>query len=98
MTAASATIRQQIVAQITGRAMNARELSGQVGIREKEVADHLSHIARTLAAHGKRLKIHPSYCQTCGYVFRHRRRFQRPGRCPQCKNSHLASPRFEVSA
>ena len=96
MTAETATIRQQIAALLTGRALNAREISGQVGISEKEVDGHLPHIARTLAAHGQQLRIHPSRCQICDYVFRERKRFQRPGRCPRCKGSHLVSPRFEV--
>ena len=98
MTAEGATIRQQIVVFLTGRALNAREISGLAGISEKEVNGHLPHIARTLAAHGKKLQLHPSRCQACGYVFRYRQRFQRPGRCPHCRGSHLTSPCFEVEA
>jgi predicted Zn-ribbon and HTH transcriptional regulator len=37
--------------------MSARDLSQTIGIREKEVYDHLSHIARSRAAQRKRLLV-----------------------------------------
>jgi len=76
--------------------MSAREISGQVGISEKEVNEHLAHIARSVASQNKRVVITPADCQTCGYVFKDRNRFTRPGRCPQCKKSHVRSPRFRI--
>ena len=76
--------------------MDARELSREVGIREKEVCDHLAHIARTLAGKGQELSIRPARCLSCDFVFKNRRRFTRPGRCPRCKNSHLQSPSFYI--
>jgi predicted Zn-ribbon and HTH transcriptional regulator len=91
------TVRQRIIEILTKEQMDARELSREVSIREKEVYDHLAHIARSLVAIGKKLEIHPAQCLSCGYVFKARRRFTRPGRCPHCKNSHLQSPSFYIS-
>jgi predicted Zn-ribbon and HTH transcriptional regulator len=76
--------------------MDARELSHEVGIREKEVYDHLAHIARSLAVKGYKLGIQPARCLSCGFVFKDRQRFTRPGRCPRCKKSHLQSPGFYI--
>jgi len=76
--------------------MDARQLSREVSIREKEVYDHLAHIARSLAVKGKKLGMEPARCLACGYVFKDRQRLTRPGRCPRCKNSHLQSPVFYV--
>ena len=76
--------------------MDARELSREVGIKEKEVYEHLTHIARSLAAKRSKLTIRPSECLQCGYVFKDRRRFTRPGRCPRCKSSHLQNPLFSI--
>ena len=90
------TIRQKIIALLTLQEMDARQLSGQVGIQEKEVIEHLSHIARSLAIKGKKLTIRPAECLLCGYIFKKRRRFARPGRCPRCKKSHLQSPGFYI--
>jgi predicted Zn-ribbon and HTH transcriptional regulator len=44
------TIRQKIISLLSKEEMSAREISGEVGISEKEVSDHLSHIARSVAS------------------------------------------------
>jgi len=90
------TVRQKIISLLTGMEMSAREISGQVGISEKEVNEHLAHIARSVASQNKRMAMTPADCQTCGYVFENRKRFTRPGRCPRCKKSHVRSPRFRI--
>jgi predicted Zn-ribbon and HTH transcriptional regulator len=90
------TVRQKIVDLISNQKLDAREISREVGIREKEVYEHLVHIAKSLATKGKALLIEPSRCLSCGYVFEDRKRFTRPGRCPSCKQSHLQSPSFSI--
>jgi predicted Zn-ribbon and HTH transcriptional regulator len=91
------TIRQKIIVLLSEAEMSAREISGQIGIAEKEVTEHLAHIARSVSSLGKKIIITPAQCLTCGYEFENRKRFSRPGRCPQCKKSHLQSPRFRIS-
>ena len=56
------TIRRQIIVCLSQRAMNAIDISQQLGIREKEVYAHLRHIARSVEAQGKTLVIRPSDC------------------------------------
>ena len=91
------TIRQQIIELLADAEMDARQLSGEVGIKEKEVYEHLAHIARSLAAKGNKLTIRPSECLKCGYVFKDRKRFTRPGRCPRCRESHLINPSYKIT-
>jgi predicted Zn-ribbon and HTH transcriptional regulator len=91
------TIRQQMIVLLTEKEMSARELSQAIGIREKEVYEHLPHIARSVAVQKQKLIIQPAQCLGCGYVFKDRKRFTRPGRCPQCKQSHLDEPRYLIS-
>jgi len=91
------TIRQKIISLLIEEALSAREISGQVGISEKEVTEHLTHIARSVASQNQRVVMTPADCQSCGYVFEDRKRFTRPGRCPRCKKSHVRSPRFHIS-
>ncbi len=91
------TIRRQIIELLTDGEMDARELSREVGIKEKEVYEHLAHIARSLAAKGSKLAIRPSECLKCGYVFKDRKRFTRPGRGPRCRESHLTSPFYYIT-
>ena len=91
------TVRQKIIELLSEGEMDARELSREVSIREKEVYDHLTHIARSLAVKGKNLNIQPARCLSCDYAFEDRQRFTRPGRCPRCKKSHLQSPSYYIN-
>jgi predicted Zn-ribbon and HTH transcriptional regulator len=91
------TIRQKIILLLSEAELSAREISGQVGISEKEVYEHLSHIARSVSSQDKQVVVTPANCLACGYAFVGRRRFTRPGRCPQCKKSHIQSPTFRIS-
>jgi len=90
------TIRQQLIDILSEMEMNAIELSQDLGIREKEVYEHLPHIALSVASQGKKLVIEPSRCLKCGYIFEGRKRFTRPGRCPQCRETHIQRPTFRV--
>ena len=91
------TIRQEIINLLSKYEMDARELSQELGVREKEVYDHLAHVGRSVKAEKKKLIIHPSRCLQCGFVFEDRKRFTRPSRCPKCRQTHLQSPRYRIS-
>ncbi|MBC8433531.1 MAG: transcriptional regulator, partial [Desulfobacterales bacterium] len=82
------TIRKQMIGLLEKEEMSAREISQAVQIREKEVYEHLAHIGRTVNTKRKKLVITPSQCLECGYVFKNRKRYTRPSRCPHCKNEH----------
>ena len=90
------TIRHQIISLLSEGEMSAIQLSQELKIREKEVYEHLPHIARSVAAQGKKLLIQPSRCLKCGYVFEGRTRFTRPSRCPQCKATYLQRPSYWI--
>ncbi len=90
------TIRRQMIDLLSQEEMTDRDLSQALGIPEKDVYGHLSHIARSLAPLGKKVRITPVRCLVCGYVFRDRKRWSRPGRCPRCKESHLQRPSYSV--
>ncbi len=77
--------------------MGAKEISSAVRIGEKEVYEHLFHIARSIKSQGKKLVINPAECMGCGYVFEKRKRFTRPGRCPICKSEHIKNPMYRIS-
>jgi predicted Zn-ribbon and HTH transcriptional regulator len=91
------TIRRRIIELLAGQEMTARELSQDLGLREKEVYDHLVHLGRTVAAQGRQLVVRPFGCRACGWVFKDRRRFSRPGRCPRCKGSYIEAPAYRIS-
>jgi hypothetical protein len=91
------TVRRAILAVLREEGpLSARDISQAVGIPEKEVAGHLDHLRKTLAAEGERLAVTPPECRKCGFVFAKRERLTRPGRCPVCKGESLDPPLFGV--
>ena len=90
------TIRREMIALLSEAELDAMDLSRDLGIPEKEVYGHLSHIARTVSVRGRRLVIRPASCLKCGYVFEDRKRFTRPGRCPRCRGTRLERPAYSI--
>lgn len=91
-----ATPRARIRDALSAGSASAHELSSLAGVREKEVAEHLEHIERSLRAKGERLEIDPARCLACGYVFAERRKFTTPSVCPRCRSERIAPPRFAI--
>ena len=77
-------------------AVSARDISQALRIREKDVYDHLAHVRRTMAGQGRKLTVQPFACLKCGFVFKERQRFTRPGRCPQCRETYLEEPLYAL--
>jgi hypothetical protein len=92
----SQTIRQAIFTLLNEGERTAREISQAIGIKEREVYEHLPHIALSATAQGRKLVVLPFGCMSCGYMFEQRRRFTRPSRCPRCKRTHLETPIFRL--
>jgi predicted Zn-ribbon and HTH transcriptional regulator len=88
------TVRHRIMTELAQGPFSARDLSGLVGIPEKEVAGHLEHIRQSLHRTGRRLIVQPAECTKCGFVFEKRERLTRPSRCPVCKSESLHAPLF----
>lgn len=91
------TVRHLIMTELEQGPLSARDLSGRVGIPEKEVAGHLGHIRQSLHRTGRRLIVQPAECAKCGFVFDKRERLTRPSRCPVCKGESLHAPLFSLA-
>lgn len=90
------TIRQDIIELLEVGDHTARDLSQALGIPEREVHEHLEHVAKTVEASGRRLVIVPSECLKCGHVFEGRTRTKKPSKCPDCKGTRIRPPAFRV--
>jgi len=75
----------------------AKQISKAVGVSEKEVYSHLSHIEKSLKSEGLRLEVSPAECQKCDFVFEKRGKFSKPGRCPECKQTRIYPPVFRIT-
>lgn len=94
------TVRQKIVEALKGRMLTAKDISRAVGIKEKDVLEHLPHVALSItkAKDGRSVKlvVEPSECLECGFVFRKRERLKTPSRCPVCRSEEITETRFGI--
>jgi hypothetical protein len=79
------------------RQVTARDLSRFLGITEKEVYQHLPHVERSLR-HGVSLITEPARCLDCGFVFKKRKRFTTPGRCPVCRSEAITPAAYGINS
>ena len=89
------TLRQAIKELLTGQPRSSLELSQLLSQSEKEVLDHLPHLARAPGP-GMRFQLIPAVCKNCGFVFKKRDRLTCPSRCPLCQHQSISRPRFAL--
>jgi predicted Zn-ribbon and HTH transcriptional regulator len=92
------TLRNELRDALQTGQQTVRELSQKVGAAERELYEHLEHLARSLPHAGQRLTIEPARCLGCGFEFEERTRFKKPGRCPTCKSTRIAPPRVGIES
>jgi predicted Zn-ribbon and HTH transcriptional regulator len=92
------TVRHIMLSMLEEGPHTARELSGRVGIPEKEVYDHLDHIKKTTSKSQRKLIVTPPECKKCGFVFTKLERLRKPGKCPRCKGESIRGPMFTIES
>ncbi len=90
------TVRKEMMTLLAKDALDARALSGALGLREKEVYPHLAHIKRSLKTRNKELVTTPYYCRLCGFIFKDRKKLHPPGRCPRCRQGSIEPALFSI--
>ncbi|MBI5468457.1 MAG: transcriptional regulator [Deltaproteobacteria bacterium] len=94
------TARQKIMDAVKGMMLTAKDISKVVGLKEKEVLEHLPHVAKTVnsskEALSARFVVQPSECVSCGFVFKKRERLKTPSRCPVCRSEEITEMRFGI--
>ncbi len=91
------TIRHRLLAELHDGPVSALELSGRLGVSEKDIYEHLEHIRVTLHHTERRLAIQPAECVKCGFLFQKRERLKKPGKCPVCRSESIHAPLFSLS-
>ena len=90
------TIRQEIINHLENDPMTVREISQSVGILEKDVYHHLTFIEKSVRHQKKRIHVEPYYCMNCGFQFKNRKTFKKPGKCPGCRDGRIAPAVFLI--
>jgi predicted Zn-ribbon and HTH transcriptional regulator len=89
------TPRQAMKELLVEKPYSSLELSQLLSLSEKEVLEHLPHLARSPGP-GLHFQITPAVCRHCGFVFKKRERLTRPSRCPVCQHESISRPRFAL--
>ncbi len=89
------TTRQDLKEMLLEGPTSSLELSQRLSLPEKEVLEHLEHIARNPGP-GYKFQITPATCKKCGFAFKKRRRLTIPSRCPLCRQESISRPRFAL--
>ena len=91
------TPRQRIIDWITATRLSSYQLAQLLGIPERQVEEHLTHVVKTIVRDKtRRFILDPARCQDCDFVFRDRSRLTSPSRCPHCRSETIAAPRYGI--
>ena len=90
------TIRQDIITLLNETPASVRDISQAVGIREKEVFNHLVNVEKSLKHLKKNLQLAPYKCMNCDFTFTNRKKYTKPGKCPNCKKSRIVPAVFRI--
>ena len=97
MQAHDRTPRQRILDLLVGRMMTSRQLAAVIKVSERQVEEHLVHIAKSVERdRSRQFVIEPSECLDCEFVFKDRSRMTRPSHCPRCHSENTTMPRFGI--
>ena len=92
------TIRQEIIAFLKAGPLTIRDISQSVGVMEKDVFHHLEFIEKTIGTQNKKIQMKPYSCMDCGFEFKNRKRFKKPGKCPICRSGRIAPAIFWIES
>jgi len=91
------TPRQRIIDLITGTRLSSHQLAQMLGIPERQVEEHLTHVVKTVARdRSRRFILDPATCPDCSFVFHERTKLTRPSRCPRCRGESITAPRYGI--
>lgn len=85
------TVRQQLIDCLRKGPVSVGTLSAEIGLPEKQILEHLESLRRQV-----RFTITPARCASCGFEFTQRRRARKPGKCPECRSTHIHEPLYAI--
>jgi transcriptional regulator len=94
----TATFRQRLIERLSKDELGFEELRRELEAPVRALEDDLRHVERSLRRGSVRLRIEPSRCLSCDFVFQDRaaRHLHAPGRCPRCRSERITDPRFRI--
>ncbi|MHA2294702.1 MAG: transcriptional regulator [Candidatus Hodarchaeales archaeon] len=90
------TRREEMIKLLKERSMALSELASFFEMTPKDVARDLAHVDRTIRRSGNRFYQQPAQCLSCEYIFKNRKRFTKPHKCPKCYSTYIEEAKFKI--
>jgi hypothetical protein len=90
------TRRQEIVRLLRDEEWSFDDLRHELALTVSTLEEDLGHIQRSVRANGARLRVRPAHCADCDFQLSSTA-LHPPGRCPECRSSHLGGPWFIIA-
>ncbi len=87
--------RKELINLLQQGEQSVNQLALRFGVKQKDLVDEIKHVQKTARREGLVLEIIPAQCRKCGFKFK-RDKIDKPGKCPQCKATWIAEPRFRL--
>ena len=89
---AEKTLRQKFIELLSSQEMSISQLARTLEVKFSEIDLALQHVEKSIRP--KKIKVTPARCKECGFVFRERKKFTPPSRCPKCKSEWIAEASY----
>jgi len=75
--------------------ISAQQIANHFKVEMWEILIDLRHIAKSIKPVYE-MKISPSECRSCGFLFKERSKIKKPTKCPKCKDERIQPPLFKI--
>ncbi len=88
-------LRKDLIVLLKNSSMDLVEIAWHLEVSQKDVADDLRHLVKSLNHTDDRLVVTPAYCRKCDFTF-NKYKLHKPGRCPKCHGTWIQGPLFDI--
>ena len=91
---AEKTLRQKFIELLSSQEMSTSQLARTLEVKFSEIDLALQHVEKSIRP--KKIRITPARCKDCGFIFKQRKKFTPPSRCPECRSEWIAEAGLRI--
>lgn len=88
------TRREEIFEILKKEKKSAQSIANHFEVELFWIIEDLEHLKKSI--HPLKLKMQPSFCKKCGFIFKERSKIKAPSKCPKCKSEWIQAPLFSI--
>jgi hypothetical protein len=90
------TRRKEIIEVLEKEKLTVKQLADLFQVEVRFILEDLRHISQSLKPMHKKIEQLFPVCNSCGFVFRSRKKFSRPSKCPKCRSEDITEPVYWI--